>query len=556
MINLDNYLRFLYKGDEIHEFIVKYNGDLEAVANDLNASYELLDEGYAIITMRAANAPLLYDYSQIEYVEIPKKLFLSISNSLNYSCIIPAQRESSFGLKGTGVIVGIIDSGIDFTHPEFIRGDGTSRILYIWDQNISGNPPEGFNIGSEYDNNEINEALQNSNPFSAVPSEDTIGHGTAVAGVACGANGAAPDSLIISVKLRSSTEENYSRTTDVMRAIKYIIDKSMELNMPCAINLSYGTNDGSHYGQSLFESYIDAMAARWKNVIVVASGNEAASNHHYSGVVGQGDTVNIDFTIATYSKTMYLSLWKNFADTMSFEIIMPSGKSTGQIQPTQTFTQNVIDNVRITVLYGLPTHYSPFQEVYVYFESLTDSIENGIASIVARGIRIINGTINIWLPTDEEVTPNTAFFDVDTDMTMTLPSTANLVIAVGGYRGDTDTVSVFSGRGTDRCGQNVIIDLVAPAENVLTSRAGGGFTTYTGTSIAAPFVTGSAALMMEWGIIQKNDYFLYGQRIKAFLQRNATRIDYLEYPNHISGYGMLNLCNTLSDLKNYDWNNY
>lgn len=551
MTNIEALARIRYGANEVREFIVKYNGDIERVSRDLDAVVEILSNQYAIITMRVADIGKLYDYREVEYIELPKNLFTVISNSLNYACITPVKRPVPYDLSGEGVIVGIIDSGINYMHPEFRNADGTSRIEWLWDQNIPGRPPAGFNIGTEYSKADIDAALESDDPLSIVPSTDDANHGTPVAAIACGNTGAASKSSIIVVKLGFTTFSNFTRTTEIMRAVKYVIDKSIEMNMPCAINISYGSNEGSHTGQTLFESFINDATIRWKTSIVVASGNEASAGHHYFNVMKQNQTLDILFTVANHTKSMYISLWKNFVDNITFELITPSGDSTGIISSRNKFTQLVLDRVKVSIIYTSPSHYGISQEVYFYFESLTDVLPPGVLTLTARGLDITDGTINAWLPTVEEVTLSTAFLNPTTDLTMTLPSTATNLIAVGGYRADTNTISVFSGRGDPMCNSRVKLDLVAPAENVISASASGGYFFYTGTSIAAPFVTGSAALMMEWGISRGNDPFLYGQKIKSFLCRNAVRSEYIDYPNSVWGYGRLSLCNTINDMQNY-----
>ena len=163
------------------------------------------------------------------------------------------------------MLIGFVDSGLDLRHPEFLADDGSSRIVGLWDMTAQGTPPRGFLHGAAYTKAEIATGL--------VDSPDETGHGTAVAAIAAGRSGAAPGASIAAVKLSSS------RTTDIMRAVKYLLDQAEERRMPCVVNLSYGTNCGSHQGQSLFESYIDQSSQRGRTVIVCAAGNEGSGAH-------------------------------------------------------------------------------------------------------------------------------------------------------------------------------------------------------------------------------------------------------------------------------------
>lgn len=513
------------------EYIIKYNGDIRATG--LNV--EILSENYAIITIEEDQVRTLYNYSEIEYIEPAKPLSFVIRDSRDYACITPVQRERGFGLTGRGTIVGIIDSGIDTAHPEFLDDDGKSRVVFLWDMVTEGQPPEGFYMGTEFTKADIDAGM--------VSDPDPIGHGTSVASIAAGRTGTAPQASIIVVKLGKA----YSRSTDVMRGIKYIIDKAQEINMPCAINISYGTNDGSHNGNSLFETYIDSMTDKWKTSIVCAAGNEGYGCHHFFGQLRDNEELIVDFVMGEYSGGVYMTLWKNFVDTTVYRLILPSGRSVDNISIFNSRINVNIDGAEISVLYGQPTHYSVAQNIFFQFNGST----SGVWRLVCYGEDIIDGRFDAWLPTIEDVEKTTMFLHPTPELTMTLPSTAKKVIAVGGYSGSTDTISAFSGRGSTLCDVDVNLDLVAPAEGILTARSGGGYDTMDGTSLAAPFVTGSAALMMEWGIIMGNDPFLYGQRIKAFLRRNAKRSNYLTYPNSIWGYGRLCLYDTMVDLRNH-----
>lgn len=263
------------------EVIVKYNGDLEVIKNDMDIEIEILSANYAIITLKREDIPLLTLYREIEYVEQPRNLYIMLDTAINNTCSRQI-RDEPYNLTGKGTLVAIIDSGINYTHRDFRNEDGTTRIMYIWDQTLDGNPPKGFSSGTLYNREDINRALESNDPFSIVPQNDTIGHGTAVAGIACGNGissngrytGIASESDIIVVKLGKRGRESFARNTEIMRAIKFILDTAIELNMPVAINLSFGTNDGSHSGNSLFETYINDMSNIWKTSIIVPTGNE------------------------------------------------------------------------------------------------------------------------------------------------------------------------------------------------------------------------------------------------------------------------------------------
>ncbi|MDD3571032.1 MAG: S8 family serine peptidase, partial [Lachnospiraceae bacterium] len=459
------------------EVIVKYNGDIKRIEEPTGAVVEILNESYAIVTININEAWQLYNFKEVEYVELPKMLTYSLRRSLNSACISPVQRPTGFNLSGAGTIVGIIDSGVDYTHPDFINEDGTTRIISIWDQLGEGEPPPGFRSGVEYTSEEINLALQSDNPYSIVPSRDYAGHGTAVAGIAAGngrgsrgiEKGVATEASLIVVKLGSRGNENFARTTEIMRAIKYVLDKAENLNMPVAINLSYGTNNGSHLGNSLFEEYIDDMAQKWKTVIVVATGNEGSAGHHFYEEVEEGETLSAYFVTTGNVGRIYITLWKNFVDGMTFELVSPSGRSTGIIRPTQRNISKVMDGVRVSVILVQPTHYRTEQEVYFSLEGINMPIPVGEWSIKIRGENIVDGKVNMWLPTVEDVTNNTFFLQPSIHTTLTIPSTAQNIIAVGGYDARIGISADFSGRGYIEDGMPVKPEFVAPAVDITTA---------------------------------------------------------------------------------------
>ena len=541
------------------EVIVKYSGDADFIESLSDVTFEDLGQNYGIITGTTEQIKELYRNARIEYIELPKTLTYELSNSRYSVCVTRAQGEP-YELTGENTVIGILDSGIDYTHHDFRNDDGTSRILYIWDQSRDGNAPRGFANGYEYTNEVLNEALSDGDPYSIVDFRDELGHGTAVAGVAAGngrssggrEKGIAPNASLIIVKLGRRGSGAFSRTTEVMRGIKYIIDKARELFLPLSINLSYGTNDGSHDGNSLFEQYINDISGEWKTVICVASGNEGNSGHHYSAVIGSGETQDIPFSVSGMPRKIYMTLWKNFSDDMSFQLTNPNGSSTGMILPTNRYSVFSLGNTDITVIYGQPTNYTEYQEVYFLFEGRTNGIDAGIWTLNAVGENSVDGRIDIWLPTVDDVSSDTAFSFPDPNVTLTLPSTSESVISVGGYDANTNTAAAFSGKGYTRNNVYVKPDITAPAVNILTTKTGGGYDTFTGTSIAAPFCAGAVSLLMEWGIVRGNDIFLYGQRVKAFLQKGAKRTQNIGYPNNVWGYGTLCISNTLDILSQYN----
>jgi subtilisin family serine protease len=390
-----------------------------------------------------------------------------------------------------------------------------------------------------------------------IPSTDLSGHGTHVAGIAAGNGrasnglyrGVASQSEILIVKLGASISDSFPKTTQLMQAIDYCIKRAIELNMPIAINISFGTNYGSHTGNSLLENYINEIANRWKTNIVIGTGNEGTASKHTSGIL-RGDAGApreiIELGVGEYEFTFNLQIWKNFFDDFEVIITSPGGTRVGPI-PSRLGTQQFrIGSTEIYLYYGEPLPYNPQQEIYIEFIPVNDYVETGIWTIELVPRTIVVGNYDMWLPAGGVLNPQTAFLRPTEVTTLTIPSTAERAISVGAYDAYNDSLAFFSGRGFPRGSTSVKPDLVAPGVNITSASPGGGYTSRSGTSMATPFVTGSVALMMEWGIVNGNDPYMYGEKMKAYLIAGARKLSFERvYPNPTFGFGALCLRETL-----------
>ncbi len=523
------------------DLIVKYSGSLERVREIANQVTELLNE-YAIVTILESRIDLLSRLSEIEYIEKPKRLFFQITNGKRVSCINPVQ-QTPFSLYGNGVLLGIVDSGIDYSLPEFRNGDGTTRIRMLWDQTISGNPPDGYARGTEYTREQINEALMAETLEERrmlVPSVDNTGHGTAVAGIA--ATIASKADLIV-VKMGVSRENGFPRTTELMLGVDYIIRKALEFQMPVAVNISFGNTYGAHDGTSLLERFLDDISNFWKSVICVGNGNEGTTAGHISGNLIMGEDTEVALGVQMNEPTINVQIWKSYAEEVDISIVNPSGVRVGPIQEILGTQRFVLGGTKILLYYGEPSPFSVRQEIFLDFLPQNTYISSGEWRIILTPRKIISGAYQMWLPVQSALNIGTAFLNPTSTTTLTIPATAGRVISVGAYDARTFTYADFSGRGPTAGFEGTGAfkpDIAAPGVNVVTVEVGGGNIQVSGTSFAVPFVTGSAALLMEWGIVKENDPYLYGEKVKAYLRRGARRLPgFQEWPNNEVGYGAL-----------------
>ena len=540
--------------EKLWDVIVKYSGDAAGLRAEGITVVELLG-GFAIVTLPERRLEEFSGMPQVEFVEKPKRIYFEAFEAKQASCISSVQVGEK-GLSGKGVLVGIVDSGVDYRHPDFRNADGSTRILKLWDQSArQGNPPQGYVVGTEYTQEEINEALSLSETEGQrlVPQRDFSGHGTAVLGIAVGNGrasngvnrGVAYESDLLVVKLGIPREDSFPRTTELMQGIDYLVRQALALGKPMAINLSFGNNYGSHTGDSLLETYIDSVANIGKLAICVGTGNNGNDNLHAGGRLGKGELQEIEFGVSPYEPVLNVQLWKSYTDQMDVYIESPAGDRIGPLYEELGAQRHRLENTELLIYYGKPGPFQITQEIYIDFIPEGNYIDSGVWKIILRGVRIKEGEYYLWLPGGNVLNPQTGFFLPRAQGTLTIPSTSARAISVGAYDSRLNAYSDFSGRG-GRLLTYRKPDLTAPGVNITAPKSGGGYGRFTGTSFAAPFVTGSAALLMEWGIIRGNDPFLFGDKIKAYLRRGAQPLPgFEEYPNPEIGYGALCLGESL-----------
>ncbi len=519
------------------ELIVKYNGDIGRLQSDVIGVEELI-AGYAIVTIPEELIDTFTQLDEVEYVEKPKRLYFSTLRGKQVSCIFPVTARNPY-LTGRGVLVAVIDSGIDYTSPEFSDRDGNTRIRFLWDQTLTPEqvnellpqtedssewagmaaPPKGFLTGVEFSSERINAALRSRVPDQIVPSRDTSGHGTAVAAIAAAGGrllegqyqGVAPESQILVVKMGTPAPDSFPKTTELMRALTYVVKKAVELGMPLAVNLSFGNTYGSHDGTSLVERFVDNVSEIGRTVICVGSGNEGAAAGHVSGSFGMldepGEDKRIELSVGRYQKTFSVQIWKEYVDFFMLRLVSPGGTEAVVDIRIPGGKSYVLENTQVLIYVGEPSPYSVNQEIYFDFLPRSSYVDFGIWTIFLQPLETVTGNYDLYLPSNSVLNAETRFFTPTPDKTLTIPSTASKVITVGAYNAAFESYADFSGRGypvQSVAGMRILQgevkpDLVAPGVDIETIGPGGTFVRVSGTSFATPFVTGSAALMMEWG---------------------------------------------------------
>ena len=523
------------------ELIVRYTGSLDG----LRIRYpqirirELLNQ-YAVLIVPETLVDAVSQETVIEYVEKPKQLYFELQAGKAASCINAVQQgmNNPFGLFGKGTIVAVIDTGIRAESMEFRNADGSTRILNIWDQTT----------GTEYDRNQIDEALQNETKDTAgIPGADVLGHGTQVAAIACGSSGVAAQADILVVKLGLATKNGFPRTTQLMEALDYVVRKAIDYGKPLAVNISFGNNYGDHTGSSLLENFINDIADSWKCSICIGSGNEGLGAVHTGGTLTEDMEETVELAVSSYETGLSIQIWKDYWDDIAVEIIAPSGRNLGRIQENSRVSRIRYEDMELLTYFGEPSPFRIRQEIYIDMIPQTVYIQSGLwkLRLIPRSIR--NGRYDMWLPAQGALNFGTGFTSPDSASTFTIPSAAAKAVTVGAYDAGTGSAAPFSGRGyIVEIGGSLMVkpELAAPGVNVLVPSVS-GMARVSGTSYATPFVTGSAALLMEWGIVRGNDAFLYGEKLKAYLIKGAEPLAGAAVPDTQTGWGRLCLKNSL-----------
>lgn len=548
---------------EILMFTVEYIGNIEEEFRRINfASALAISPFNAIIFVEARRLQELLRISEtIQYVDPINPYTLTQISPIEAANILEFSQGGTLDLRGTGVIVGMIDTGIDYLNREFMTEDDKTRIDRIWDQTIEGGKVS-FNIGygSEYTREDINRAIEaqraGGDPYAIVPSRDENGHGTADAGI-IGARGygdmrgAAPDCEFIVVKLREirSTflqnigiydETGIYRGSDIIAAIYYLTEVKRTTLKPMVIFIPLGSNFGGHDGSSSLERIIDLFSTIRGLVFVTGTGNQGNTETHTGGIIARtGDVAIVEIDVDPSQRGLALNLWCSYPERISVGITSPTGEVMDRIparlngQGKKTF---LYEKTIVSVMYYFPENVTGDELILIVFNNL----KPGIWKLTLYGDFIVNGKYDIWMPQRPIAKPATRFLAPSNVMTLTLPSTSRSVIATGYYDQSNNVLGPASGIGFTR-DERVKPDLVSGGVEVLTTAVGGGSTVVTGSSAATAVLAGAIALILEWGIVEGNDPKLYSEEIRNYLIRGTRKRPGDVYPNPEWGFGILDL---------------
>lgn len=568
-----------FNDEEYINFVVAYDGDIKREIDNIeDASVFFIDDSFAIISVKADNyKKIIESIKSIIYVELNGIYTLSES-PLDDSKAQVFHRNPSLSLRGSGVVVAIIDTGIDYLNEEFMKEDETTRILRIWDQTIdSGTPPDGFISGSEYTEEEINRAIlakkQGGDPYAIVPSRDTYGHGTKVAGIV-GARGidreiigVAPDCEFVIIKLEEASKEYVDfyyakgdkpkyRNVDIIMALKYLYEMSFEIEKPMIIYLPLGSNLGDHAGASILERYVDNKISSKNSLAVVTStGNEGNTDTHTSGTIrNDNESQVIELNCGENQRGLILQIYAKRPSKIRLGIVSPSGEMFENTNPRRTkhiliddspIWRFIYEGTSVQVTYDSPDEFTGDEKFIIRMDGITE----GIWKFILTGENVVGGKFYAWILQRELLDENTRFLRPSPYTTLTVPGTAKTILNTSYYNQNNGAIVSESGRGyTTRDYVQPII--TTGGVNAITTKVGGGVTTMSGASAAGAILAGCCALIFQWAVVDENDPQMYAIKLQAYIVRGARKRDGDTYPNRQWGYGILDMQEIFNSLVN------
>ncbi len=505
--------------------------------------------------------------STFGYSVLPKLYGLTSEVSLDASGVSELRQVPRLNFRGAGTLIGIIDTGIDYTNPVFLKADGTTKIAAIWDQTIiSDQHPYHSAFGTEYRSEQINQALASENPLEIVPSLDENGHGTMMAAIAAGNelpaenfSGVAPDCELIIVKLRQAkpylrefyvVPENIDcyQENHIMWGIQYCLLLSRELVRPLILCFGIGTSQGSHDGRSALSRLLNIIADYPGIAVITSVGNEGNRGRHYQGSIDPAIGYHsVELTVGEGEIGFSMELWGDSPGIYSIDILSPNGEYITRIAPSLRVSREISFTFERTIInldYLLSESGTGDQLILLRFRNVT----SGIWTFHVYGQGDLPLSFHIWLPMGNMITDGTHFVQPTINMTVLAPSTAELPIAITAYNPVNKNLFVGASRGYTRS-RSIKPELAAPGVNYIAPNNRKEFVSYTGTSPAAAHTAGIAAIILEWSIVKGNQPRMDTLELKNYLIRGAVRNPILTYPNRDWGYGILDVFNSFNALR-------
>ncbi len=544
-------------------FIFPIGNTPEDALQDFNLYPQILNRYFTVLHWDRGNISS-NTFREYLFNYLPKVYTLMDITSLGKSGVLQVRSSPGLGLTGRNVLMGFIDTGIDYAHPAFRDSSGNTRIEYIWDQSIqTGTPPAGYFYGSEYTKEEIQEALRSSDPYEIVPSRDMDGHGTYMAGAAAGSTdeqndfeGVAPQSRLVIVKLKQAKpylldfyQLNGSvpmfQEDDIMLAISYLLHIAQELRMPLVICLGLGSNQGAHIGDGPLAYTLDNFKTYQGICVVTAGGNEANRAHHFSGhIQGSADFQEVEIQVPGDSPGFTMEFWGQPPSIFSVGVVSPLGEVVERIPARFSQSQEIsfiLENTSLFIYYGLVALESGGEVIFFQFRNPTE----GIWRIRVYCNNYTSSYFHMWLPITGMVSPDITFLHPSPYQTIVSPGNTVSIITTAAYQVTNDSLYIHSSRGFTPI-NDIKPEITAPGVDITVPRLRGGYTSATGSSIAAAFTAGCAALMVEWGMAQTPKRYFNTSEVKAYLIRGARRSPSRTYPNREWGFGILDIFQVFS----------
>ena len=555
------------QSEHFGDFIVKYMQNVENTMELFpGTTFQAVNEIFGILYVPLENTGEL-EITGTSYNSIPKCYTYMDMEAAGASGITRLHDHPYLKLRGKGTAVAVIDSGIDYQN-EVFRNAGGSRIAYLWDQSLEDEADTGsakVPYGRLFRKKDIDLALDSENPFSIVPSRDTNGHGTALAGIAAGNmvqgenfTGAAPEATLIIIKVKPAKqylrnfylyppEAEVFQEDDVMMAIAFAIRQAKELGVPLSICVGIGSSQGAHLGTNALSQYVDYVANFSQVSVSVAAGNEGNTRNHSTGIFSQErERIVTELRVAEREQGFTMEFWGEPPEIYELSIQSPTGEILEVSSSIGARTQElsfVFVETKVYVNYILIERQTGYSLVYIRFFHPA----SGIWKIFTQGKNKQNVQFHMWLPVEGLISQDTYFLEPSPYTTVTAPGDARNSITATAYQHRDGSIYIAAGRGYTPDGM-VTPHLAAPGVNVKVPLVRGGFGTRSGTSISAAQTAGIAALLFEWAIIRDNQPFFTGSSVKYYLQRGARREENMQYPNPEWGYGRVDLYHTFELL--------